>query len=343
MATKKAAAKKAAPAKSPKQKEIAQAKAVAKKQNWKPARLQRKITAITAKYDKATYKQSVSNSLNSNYKIAQSIINSNPELKAIFDQGVKEGITADVLFSRIQSSTWYQNSNQAYRNAQYLESSSPGDWKFAIDAKKREIAAAAGKVGAKLSDWQLTELARTAIYGGFDESQIDASVVDYIDFDGEDPVGGKAREVGAELRTFAANNGVKMTEEFYATAVRAALRGEGGIDPYIQEIKTQAAGMYPAWADKLQDPNSVLTVRDLANGYITSMKNMLDLSDNDISLDNPILNKALKAGTPNGDPAIMPLWQFEKEVRSSDQWKTSKAGQQVVTEAMNGIVQKMGF
>ncbi len=343
MAKKQAASK--AASKTPLQKELSKARAVARQQGWSPARTQKKLDRIRAKHEtqkESAYSQRLTQELSANHQVALAIINSDPELRQLFETAVKNGTTVDVLFSQIQGSNWYRTHGEAYRKAAYLEVSSPADWQSQLDLRKREISRQASKVGATVSEQQLADLARQSLYGGWEPEFIQTYLADYIDT-GSLGIGTDSKELYSQLRSFAADNGVQMSDEFFQAAVRAGIKDPGSVDTYVQEIKTRAAGLYPVWADKLSDPNSEITVKALAGSYIETMKNMLDLTDADVSLTDPVLSKALKATTESGEPAIMPLWQFEREIRKTDKWVTSKAGQSTVEQAMNGLLGKMGF
>jgi hypothetical protein len=73
------------------------------------------------------------------------------------------------------------------------------------------------------------------------------------------------------------------------------------------------------------------------------MSRVLEIPENDVSLQDPTLRKAITNTTPTGDPAVSPLWQFEKELRSDTRWKTTKNAQQTAAESGMDVLKQWGL
>jgi hypothetical protein len=102
--------------------------------------------------------------------------------------------------------------------------------------------------------------------------------------------------------------------------------GTGTLDAWSKQIKDAAKSKYAAFANQI---DAGMTVRDVASPYLQEMASTFELDQNVLTLDDPIVQRALTGVNETGQPSLTPLWQFQRELKQDERYfKTNKANQQ---------------
>lgn len=90
-----------------------------------------------------------------------------------------------------------------------------------------------------------------------------------------------------------------------------------------------------------------MTVQDIADPYIQTMANLLEVNPDTLSLQTPLIKKALQGTvtTTNGKSTASstPLWQFEQEVRKDPRWWNTSNAHSQVAGFLTQLGQDWGF
>jgi hypothetical protein len=143
------------------------------------------------------------------------------------------------------------------------------------------------------------------------------------------------------LRDFALNNGIDLTEDYIGKTSQQIATGQTNIDTVLGDLRdTHVARAYPGFAKQIMAGQDVRTIAD---PYIAKMANTLEVDPNTVSLSDPTLAKALQAVDDKGNPASVPLWQFDQMLKQDNRWQyTNNAWKDVGDQAMQ-IAQMFGL
>lgn len=135
--------------------------------------------------------------------------------------------------------------------------------------------------------------------------------------------------------------GVQMSGDWFTNAGRAIVRGTSSEQAYMSQIRKQAKALFPQWNKQIDAGQSV---SDLANPYLSSMSQILELSPGSINLFDPTVKKALQFKDPTtGANAVKPLWQFENDLRSDPRWKQTKNAQDSLMQVGHQVLADFGL
>jgi hypothetical protein len=73
------------------------------------------------------------------------------------------------------------------------------------------------------------------------------------------------------------------------------------------------------------------------------MANILERDADSITYDDPRLRAALQYVGTDGKPSTKPLWQFEKELRSSPEWQYTNNARNTIDSLSLKVMQDWGM
>ena len=144
-----------------------------------------------------------------------------------------------------------------------------------------------------------------------------------------------------DLRNFALNNGIDLTEDYIGKTAKQIADGQTSMDQVKGDLRdTHIARAYPGFAKQIMAGHDVM---DLASPYISAMQNKLEIPNGQVTLKDPTIAKALQTVDDKGNPTYVPLWQFDQMLKQDSRWQyTQNAWNEVGTQAMN-IAQMFGL
>ena len=181
---------------------------------------------------------------------------------------------------------------------------------------------------------------------GFDEGAFIAGyMADKIPDAGSD-LDGIAGSIQDLVESYKENYGVTPTRSFVNESIKSIVRagGTGGAQDAIssleQQLKEQAQVLYPALKDKI---NAGLSVRAIADPYISRTAKLLEKADISVGLDNKYVNAALSRKNDKGEYELMSTDEHARSIRSSDEWLNTKNAKETFLGAADSILQTFGF
>ena len=287
---------------------------------------------------------------------AKDLINSVPELSGIFEEAAREGfLTPDAgavgkknLENLIRESTWFQTNGATAREILALEQTDAGEFAFQLDTAKLQVQSQATDAGIQLSEANANNLARQSLLGGWGESGREQLLTDALTAlpratsDGSDPAKatGSLGQYMRDLRNVAAMNGLTYSDDYYYQTANSALAGATSIEDSISDIREEAAGLWPPYADKIRAGQNA---RDLASSYIQNMASVLQIDPQSISLDDPFIQGSITAFDDQGNPRPKSLWEQSNELRKDPRWIESNDGQNKIASAVSGVTAMFGI
>lgn len=258
-------------------------------------------------------------------------------------KGDKKSVTT-WMEQRLPATEWAKQ-RTSFRQQAEIEQSDPRfkqDWERSMQDSRSAVADAAAQLGVTVDPQDLEDLALEARYEKLDAAAIQRRLRPFLaaDLAAGDDMRGNAGDFQTALQQWAAENGLPLGRSTDAYVQRMTL-GEQTLDDVKQELRqTYMAGMFPAWADKI---NAGMDIADLAAPYKRSMANLLEVDDSAIGWDDPLLNAGLQATNADGKPVMMPLYEYQNMVRKDPRWQKTDNAYSTYTGVAQNLLRTFGF
>jgi len=276
------------------------------------------------------------------YGYVESLFDAIPELKRIFDKAVKKEWSTGKFQAAIRDTDWWKTHSQQERDYLTKSYGDPASAKQEYGAAYTHVQQLAAQLGIQPSDATkkfLNAMAYNVAARGWSDDQLRMEMGKRVYFDG-DHWNGQGGEEQQKLHDYAYSMGVTMSGTWYANSSRSIIRGTGSEQQFQSEIRKQAKAQFPQWAKQIDAGQSVA---DLANPYLTTMSQILELPGGSINLFDPTIKKALNYKDPStGANQAKPLWQFENELRSDPRWKKTQNAQDSLMQVAHQVLSDFG-
>ena len=278
------------------------------------------------------------------------LLNTVPELKAILDQAVSGGWSSTKFQQAVERSGWYRTHNASARELIALQASDPAEYQARLNKSWSQILEISRSMGVSLfgmNAHQIAGLAQTAIIEGMGEGQIRHYLASKF-FNPHAQPQGQAAQYFQQLAQVYDNYGVPYNFATLQYRTQQMLAGNQTLDTYKQQAINQAKGMYPGAAASL---DAGLTVRDIAEPYMQSMGNILEVNPNRIDIKDPLIQNALRgsaiATTTGGKQNVAmqtpSMTQFEQTLRQDPRWQYTNNAKDSMSSALVHIGRDLGF
>lgn len=232
----------------------------------------------------------------------------------------------------------FRQHSAAYQKDLEFELTLPEQYQAAVAADVEALRDQATKMGARVDDATLRDLAVKQRRGGLNTAQLQNALAGYLTvtknrFEG---VAGAAQD---QLEQWADRNGLRISKDSIRQYVQRIAGGDATEDDVKAELRrTYLAGAYPAWADKI---NAGYDPSDLFSPYLESAKQLLE--DGSLSLQDPIMQKITQAVTPDGKPTVMPLYEAQKVIRQDPRWQKTDNAYATYSSVADDVLRMFGF
>jgi hypothetical protein len=114
------------------------------------------------------------------YGYAYSFLKADKSLWATFLKAVKGSWTAEKFAAEVKSTAWYKKNSDNVRQYQYLKTTNPGEFAAQRAQIRAQLQDKAAALGASLSGKTLNRVVDNAMKYGWNESQIQNTLADYV-------------------------------------------------------------------------------------------------------------------------------------------------------------------
>lgn len=257
---------------------------------------------------------------------------SQPELAAKLQQAVAEEWNSARFEREIMNTGWWKVTSERQRALQLQQSTDPASYGALVEQKRQAVILAMGQQG-RSDPSQVEAITAAALVGEWSDDYLNTVIARSAPASiGEGgALTGAAGEIQNHLLQSFDNYGVSYSDQQLNNLVSAVQAGSetlGGLDNRIRGL---ALAQYPQFKDQI---NSGQTVRDIADPYMATMANTLEIAQTSVKLNDPAIKRALTTT----DGTQMPMWQFERSLKDDARWDKTK-------QARNdtyGIVQQVG-
>lgn len=143
-----------------------------------------------------------------------------------------------------------------------------------------------------------------------------------------------------QVKNFAAKNGIMLSDEAaneYATQIVAGTLDENTV---YNTIRESAASAFPQLADKIK---AGIDVKTIADPYIQSMSNILEIPYTSIDLFDPKIRSALSFTLPDGKLGTKSIYDFEKDLRQDTRWQYTNNAKKAVSDSVLTVLKDFGL
>ena len=151
---------------------------------------------------------------------------------------------------------------------------------------------------------------------------------------------GPAGQYFQNLKNLAMKNGISLSDEAakdYAAAIVAQTIDE---NTAYNTVRESAASAFPQFADKIK---AGVDLKTLADPYVQSMSNILEIPSNSIDLFDPTVRSALSYTNKDGTVATKSLADFETGLRNDPRWAYTKNARQSLDSAGMDFLRNIGL
>jgi hypothetical protein len=265
------------------------------------------------------------------YGFTSAFLNANPELKKLFSKAVAGGWNATRFGASLKNTTWFKTHSETEKKFLVLKATDPATAKAQFDQAQVTARQLAEKMGIRdqWADKYVTNAAYKIVSNGWSEAQVRFYLGQYVNLD-KGIHQGEAGEAWDSMSSYAYSMGVSMSGDWYAKNARSIVRGAATLQDFKNEIQQNAISLFPQWSKQISDGQ---VVSDLAQPYMQSMSQILELPGGSINLFDPTVKSAMNWTNPaSAKKEAMPLWQYEQKLREDPRWKQT-------TNAQNSLMQ----
>jgi hypothetical protein len=250
-------------------------------------------------------------------------------------------ISKERFFLELEERPWWVNNSATYINDLRKELENPTDYKQGISGDVANLKAQAAAIGAVgISDQLFEDLVKQQRRLGLNQQQTLEKLVEFVT-----PVDGDFRGVAgtaqSNLESWARSNGISLSPMMVQDYVRRIGSGSLTINDAKNDLRRMyMAGAYPAWADRI---DAGYDIADIAAPYKEKMARLLEMDDTAIDFNDPLLQRGLQGVGADGKPSVVPLYEFERQVREDPRWQYTDNAYSTYTDVGTKLLQMFGF
>lgn len=270
--------------------------------------------------------------LAANYGFAMAFLKSDKELWKLFKQAVSKTWTSQMFVAKLRNTDWFKKNSASVRNAIMQETADPATYKQNVQQMLATVRDSWGKMfGPDGRDAkQLKAWAETAVRMGWSEAQLQDQLTKSVNYQKllkRNELGGTAAQLNQQLDTMIKAYGSNASDNWKARQLQQIMSGNNTIEGAQERLRQQAMHQYAAFADRIAGGE---TVQDIADPYMQTMADLLEIAPGTVTVQDKMIQSALRRKDDQGKPAALDLYSFADMVRKDERWQyTDNAKKQV--------------
>lgn len=278
--------------------------------------------------------------LAASYGWAYGFLNSNSEIKGVFEQAVTESWTSQKFQAKLRETNWWKTNSDASRQAQVEASTDPATFAAKVQASGMKVRQMAAEIGAIIPENMMNQIGEDSYRSGMTDDELKYSLAKYIDFTKEGTLAGQAGMAEVRLKQLAYANGVQMSPDSIKNYAQQIAMGVSTMEQAEQNVRNMAKSMFPTFSDQI---DAGINVADIANPYAEIAAKELELPRGDLDLTNPLVKQGINGLNSEGKPYGMTLNDYTRYIRSTPQWLQTKGAQDQIMKVGDDVLRSMGL
>jgi len=252
------------------------------------------------------------------FGLTESLIKAFPELQEVFDLFVAEQYTKARL--KYFQTNYYKNLIGASQDRTTKKQAQPGVYAQEYDAWKQDQLVRLNQKGIRVTP-DIDGMLEDAYLKGYTNQQLDV----YILNSGKlGTIGGTTLGAINKLKEYATDEGISqvLSDKYWRLQSEALLTGQITSDDIEEDLKNIAISAYPAYSKGIKEGRSFALQTSALRQTIA---NLLERDPDTITNDDPTFKQLVGYVNPKTQQQeIIPLWEAEKVIKSSEQWLYTK-------------------
>ena len=268
------------------------------------------------------------------------IANAIPELKSILTQAQQQEWMPEQFTRALNDSTWWKSNADSIRKLAILNATDPATY-------NQNLANAAGKIRAMASQMgrsvDADTLALQALSYNWDDEVIRHNVGSGALVNEEGRPGALAGDAGqilTHMSKLTTDFGVPASQDWMNQWVTRIQSGQDSIDGFESLVKARAKAQFPHLANQI---DGGMTVRDIADPYIASYAQTLEVPETAVTMKDPAIQQALQTKNPDGTFSTKPMYEFVRQLKEDPRWDNTKNATDEAYRFTNRLGKDMGF
>ena len=280
----------------------------------------------------------------SNFGWSLAVINSNPELKALFAKatstGAGGGWTTDHFVAKVRDTKWFKTHADTARQALILQKADPATYSARVAQSSAQVTSMAGTVGARMTAAQVQQIGVESVMYGWNSDQLKQHMYAFITADKKTgQFSGGAAAYQHQLTELAGQYGVAVSPGTMGWWVKNTSTGHSSTEQFQNYVVAQASSRYPALAERLKAGE---TLQQIADPYMQSYAKTLEVNPNAIRLSDRLVQGALAAKDAKGQPVTKSVWEFEQDLRNDPRYMKTQQAQDGAMAMGHQVLQDWG-
>lgn len=276
------------------------------------------------------------------YNLAQNI----PELNNYLQQAIQGGWTADKLTAMVESSNWWKSNSNTVRQLVTNQFTDPATYQQDLQSAQQRIQLKAQALGRTIPQAQLQSLALQTLTSNssWDDNVLSQLVTNNSAIGNEGVAGtyaGDAGQLTNHMQQVAESFGVPYSPDFLNGWVNKIQSGADTLDGFESLMQARASATYPQFANQIAAGQ---TLKDIADPYVSTMAQTLEIPTTSVKLTDPSIQKALNAVDPKtGQQSAAPLWQFQQQLKADPRYDQTTQAKSDAFSTLSQIGKDFGF
>lgn len=274
------------------------------------------------------------------YGWSMAVLNSSPDLAALFQQAVAGTWTPEKFTAELRNTNWFKSNAESVRSSILLQATDPATWQQRVANQSDVVSHLGTSMGAVLTPGIINQIASDSIRFGWNEQTIRSNLANHIKYSNGE-LWGTAQQQSIELREYAHKMGMRIDDQTIKNWVSNVAATGGTIDAFKGTIMQWAKSAFPQFINRFAQGE---TLEDIAAPYRQSMSQLLEMPPTQIDVFDPTIRGALSAkDAKTGEPAMKSIWEFENDLRKDKRWLRTTNAQNAASTTVNRVLTDMGL
>lgn len=276
-----------------------------------------------------------------------SLLDSIPELSKLVDQAISESWTAQKFQNAVQDSHWWKSHSDTARAVIIQQANDPKAFQQSLNNTANSVTELARQLGFSVDPNTAKAIANSALMSGNDHNQQWLTQQlgrrqDYSKAKSTNGVSGGMAQTVTQLQSMAADYGFTYTPAQLLEKAQQVVMGNTTIDTYQQRLIGWAKSAFPGLSD---DIDKGATVKQLADPYVNSMSQLLEVDPGSLNVYTPLIRKAMQGSIDPSTKTRAPqtLTDFEAAVRQDPRWQYTQNAKDTMSRSLLHIGSDFGF
>lgn len=268
-----------------------------------------------------------------------------PELSAVLQRATGEKWTAERFSMEVANTNWWKTTPNGQRQWITQQIADPATAAKTIEVGANSILQRAIEMGVSLTPDQAREVwVQSKILGDLDEKNLVGIIYAKANpsADSLTQAGGKLGQITNEMLKLANDYGYRASnvmDEVNSHAREIMFGGGAGTtEKWRSKMINYAMRKYAPYAEQIRGGE---TIADIAQPYRDSYRKILET--NDVSMFDPLIDRALQGVNTDKGPVGQTVWEFEKGLRQDPRWGYTQNARETAAQTATAIGKAFGM